>query len=85
MFDKEREIVNADFIKRKDVYNECIGGRGGKHSLIKVETIEIDGVVHTKPASYWSNVSGIKKDTIIHRKRKGMDDYSAVFTPLRKN
>ena len=48
MYDKEREIVNSEFIKRKDVYNQSLGGRGAKHSKIKTELIEINGIFHTK-------------------------------------
>lgn len=32
MLDKEKEIVNSDFLKRKDVYNSIIGG--GKFNII---------------------------------------------------
>ncbi len=30
MYSRERELVNEEFVKRRDTYNVEIGGRGGK-------------------------------------------------------
>lgn len=33
MYQREREIVNEEFLKRKDVYNKNLGGNGGWHYI----------------------------------------------------
>lgn len=73
MYDKEREIVNSEFIKRKDVYNQSLGGRGAKHSKIKTELIEINGIFHTKKE--WCQIYNKNFENTLHQ----MYDHNISF------
>lgn len=42
-YEKEAEIVDAEFLKRNDVYNTCLGGMGGVWQPIKVFKYSEDG------------------------------------------
>lgn len=39
----------------------------------------------TKPASEWSEITGIRQDTLTYRKRNGWTDEECIETPLSKN
>ena len=42
-FNLEKELVNYDFLKRKDTYNAALGGGGGNQHLLKVWQFTLEG------------------------------------------
>jgi hypothetical protein len=54
MYDKEKEIVNEEFIKRKDTYNCKVGGRGGMTAFMSNEEKEqfIQNMSRIRKAQY---------------------------------
>ena len=73
----QRRYLNG--FNNTEIFKEYINNNYQKIKSKRI-LLTVDGI--SKPASYWSKISGINKRTILYRKRKGMDDYSAIFTPL---
>ena len=73
MFNKEKEIVNEEFIKRDDVYNIKLGGNGGWYNLNYGEQKHLNKRFNSE---YQSKISGVKKFTKNQRRqysKKGIE------------
>ena len=74
MVDKEREIVNEDFVKRRDTYNLEIGGSGGK-----IWTKELRNKMSKTQKERFENgeLNGMKNKTHTEESKQKMKDNHA--------
>lgn len=71
----ERLVVNEDFLKRKDVYNLCIGGEGG--NLAHINQIYTGEMRRRDLKKYYNNLTDEQKQKINNKRQQGIQQFIA--------
>jgi hypothetical protein len=76
MFEKEKEIVNEEFVKRSDVYNLTIGGFG---SWAHIDSSGENNPMHKSKGRSWKDNKSQQEIDDINKKRGSSGEKNGMF------